>query len=1149
MGHVFLGKHQRMGREVAVKIFPIDSATSPRAVRRFQREVKATAALQHPNIVSAFDAGEVDDLLYIAMEYIDGWNLTTYVEEFGPLDFTKAIHFILQAARGLNHAHENNLIHRDVKPGNLLVDRNGHLKLLDLGLARFVDAASAKNLSVTSDSDLFAGSAEFMAPEQSLDFRAADKRSDIYSLGCTFHYLLTGKNIYPGVSTMQLIVAHREEAIPSLSKTTSDAPAELDIIFQKMVEKSPEDRYQSMASVVQVLEDFLREIGREDCIPQGESSEQAQSVSSLTHSLATKRSSDSESASRITMSEVAKPQTITTGIGYSLRRFAWPWGASIALAVLLLAVLLASQGFKPESPANEPIDVEAILSRRTPNIEWARLEPVRVRASHGALLKILDDQSILASGFNMANETYSVAYASPEEPIAAIKLDAMLDPSLPASGPGRSERGDFNIDAIRIYASDDSGVITPYQGNMHAFCDIQATSPTTNGVQGLVSPMVPTNWQMFRHEGQPNQAVLTLDPPLELSPKGQLVVQIQHRNYNDNTAANLGRFAISTTSTRYPYQDIHLVKAIKSGSITGNIAKAAALVLDDQPERAHGELQAEDKNSPDVHFLNAIALQQARNTAEARHSLAQLDGIRTYRNRICPELAQLEVLTRSEINDQSSLSAQREIWHVFARDTYNNLWTIDDTSHERQVYQLDQLANNRAIFGRLNESIDFHQELIKIEPERIFHYRRALVMAALANDLPRYQALFSQMVDKFSPQEGPEQRNSIVLIGLLLPEAVPFTSLPIEDFRKRVPVPEREINYESRIFALIAYREDKYEEAIRFARLPNQNAPIQVAIQSRIIEAMSLYKLGRQTEAEALLKTVDRSMPYPLLVSPIEDLPDNQLQMLSRWNLMETVALSAILLREFRGLMKGEVWRYDQETMLDWASLPELPFSNVDSLFTDPDQLASVGYWSKAANAYERLITEKKLPVDSLAQAGLLFAMDGDWDGYQRIREKIPQAVDESKLEAQLGLIQCYFCRATTNPEDETAKRLLQIAEKDLRRMVVADDPRAAYFRFACGLAAFRSGDLSTAQRHLDERCRSPISQWSLLDQAAGSVKALIELKRKNRGNADAIYAAMQPKIKQEGSQVGKGNEIDWLLSRLLFRELADRLADTSSNN
>ncbi|MBY0522816.1 MAG: protein kinase [Gemmataceae bacterium] len=238
MGQVFKGVHRKMGRIVTVKLLP----RSQSAVW-VQDEVTAAAKLSHPNTVMAFDADEADGIPFLVMEYTEGVDLHRHVQEHGPLPVEKAVDCILQAAHGLAHAHECGVIHRDVKPANLLRTTSGTVKVFDLGLAHI--RAAQPQAAV--------GTPDFMAPEAALDPSKADARSDIYGLGCTLWFLLTGKPLYDGSTIIQKILAHRERSAPSLRKARPDAPEALDTIFRKMVAKRPEDRFASMAEVVSAL--------------------------------------------------------------------------------------------------------------------------------------------------------------------------------------------------------------------------------------------------------------------------------------------------------------------------------------------------------------------------------------------------------------------------------------------------------------------------------------------------------------------------------------------------------------------------------------------------------------------------------------------------------------------------------------------------------------------------------------------------------------------------------------------------------------------------------------------------------------------------------------------------------------------------------
>jgi serine/threonine-protein kinase len=258
MGAVLKARHRRMDRVVAVKILPTAAMKTAGAVERFHREVKAAAKLMHSNIVTAFDAAEHQGMHYLAMEYVEGKDLATIVKDNGPMGVREAVECTLQAARGLQYAHEQGIVHRDIKPGNLLLDKKGTVKILDMGLARIAgpEAALGGPERLTTSGQVM-GTCDYMAPEQAIDTHAADHRSDIYSLGCTLYRLLTGQPPYQGETLMMILLAHQQAPIPSLCEARPEVPEELDAVYQRMLAKQPEDRQQSMVEVVAELETVL----------------------------------------------------------------------------------------------------------------------------------------------------------------------------------------------------------------------------------------------------------------------------------------------------------------------------------------------------------------------------------------------------------------------------------------------------------------------------------------------------------------------------------------------------------------------------------------------------------------------------------------------------------------------------------------------------------------------------------------------------------------------------------------------------------------------------------------------------------------------------------------------------------------------------
>ncbi|HSG72157.1 MAG TPA: serine/threonine-protein kinase [Planctomycetaceae bacterium] len=256
MGRIYRAKHRLMDRIVALKVLPPDLANHPTVVQRFEREVKAAAQLHHPNIVMAFDADCASGRHFMVMEYIRGIDLSALVKQRGVLSVARSLSYIYQAARGLHYAHIQKMIHRDVKPGNLMVDASETVKILDLGLVMFKDSIRNSSIINLTNQNVVLGTVDFMSPEQAMNSKYVDERGDIYSLGMTLYYLLVGKPAYGGKTAVERLLAHRDAPLPSLSEARDDVDSRLDAIFRKMIAKTPQDRYQSMLEVIDALTEY-----------------------------------------------------------------------------------------------------------------------------------------------------------------------------------------------------------------------------------------------------------------------------------------------------------------------------------------------------------------------------------------------------------------------------------------------------------------------------------------------------------------------------------------------------------------------------------------------------------------------------------------------------------------------------------------------------------------------------------------------------------------------------------------------------------------------------------------------------------------------------------------------------------------------------
>jgi serine/threonine-protein kinase len=254
---VYIAEHSLMRRRCAIKVLPTKYlSSSSTALSRFQQEARAVALLDHTNIVRAYDLGQDKDgksvVHFFVMELVDGESFEERVSRDGPLPAVDAADLIRQAAEGLAHAHKAGIIHRDIKPGNLLVDRQGVVKILDLGLAKMSDILSADDSPVL-------GTADFLAPEQALDAKMADARSDVYSLGCTFYFVLCGQVPFSGGTLSERLVRHLFETPVNLARKRPDLPADLIALVHRMLAKNPNERIQSCAEISSRLRTWLLE--------------------------------------------------------------------------------------------------------------------------------------------------------------------------------------------------------------------------------------------------------------------------------------------------------------------------------------------------------------------------------------------------------------------------------------------------------------------------------------------------------------------------------------------------------------------------------------------------------------------------------------------------------------------------------------------------------------------------------------------------------------------------------------------------------------------------------------------------------------------------------------------------------------------------
>ena len=255
MGVVYKAHQNSLQRLVAIKVIAADLAAEAGIIARFQRERFLLAQLAHPNVVAAYDAGESGGLQYFVMEFVDGVSFATLVKQAGTLPVVEACELIRQAAVGLQHIHEHGLVHRDIKPSNLLLTPSGTVKLIDLSLARWEQAPTHGQSIITNLQTL--GTFDYIAPEQCEDSHSVDIRADIYSLGCTFYELLSGRAPFAAFgSVLMKIRAHALEPIAPIQRCRADAPMQLAVVLERMVAKDRNNRFSTPAEISTALQPF-----------------------------------------------------------------------------------------------------------------------------------------------------------------------------------------------------------------------------------------------------------------------------------------------------------------------------------------------------------------------------------------------------------------------------------------------------------------------------------------------------------------------------------------------------------------------------------------------------------------------------------------------------------------------------------------------------------------------------------------------------------------------------------------------------------------------------------------------------------------------------------------------------------------------------
>jgi eukaryotic-like serine/threonine-protein kinase len=392
MGAVYEARHTKLKRTVAIKLLPDRVANEDQAIRRFEREMEAVGGLKHPNIVQAHDAREIDGTRFLVMEYVEGQDLGEMVKAGGRLPGETACRLVREAAEALAYAHEHGLVHRDVKPSNLMLAADGSIKVLDLGLAKIQEQEAR---DITNSGQLM-GTVDYMAPEQGTDSHQVDHRADVYSLGCTLFHLLAGHPPYGKRSVREVFFAHISAPVPSLLDARPEAPPALDALIQKMMAKQPADRPQTMEEVATAL----REFESSECWPVETEEEEALELAPATPIVAAGTAAEPDSDRSVAPVKPQasggkrRPPTIAMAAG----------GAAAFLLLLGILITIRTPNGTIEIEVDQPGAQVAVDGEVVMLTSPGEPEPIEVKAAKGGHMLVVSK-----GGFKTHTESFTIA--------------------------------------------------------------------------------------------------------------------------------------------------------------------------------------------------------------------------------------------------------------------------------------------------------------------------------------------------------------------------------------------------------------------------------------------------------------------------------------------------------------------------------------------------------------------------------------------------------------------------------------------------------------------------------------------------------------------------------------------------------------------
>lgn len=837
MGTVYRAIHTKMNRAVAIKILNPKLSSNPALLERFDREVRATAKLQHINIVHAYDAGEHNRAHFLVMELVEGIDLNRVIAEKGPLSVPHALECVTQVAEGLKYAHAQGIIHRDVKPSNILLSRTGVIKLSDMGLVRVTcdwDDSDIEKLDANlSRTGLVMGSVNFMAPEQAMDSRDTDERSDIYSLGATLYFLLTGKTMFSADTATKTILAMQTSSPPSIQADRADVGDEIESVYLKMVARHPEDRFRTMGHVLDAIKKCKEAKSERESEERSEIAANGISNSHIFDSdlsqdfwierekkSASKLSKDKQSVNVLDedsiheesndatlmqmLPENPDPEFLESSILQEVTRshrramLAVIIPLSLATIYFFARSLQQTAGTPPDAihlqraSANQSGRI-ADLHELLPDLDeqvWTALIPDRLTSETDATFEVQGDGTIVVSGASKEPDRYTIVSSIDANRIAGVRVEVIPSPEAPGD-QDNWDAAEFHLTGLVLRTHPNRSTVMPPSRFQTAYTDYYQSLRQT-GEAFYVTHALDGNpdsaWAVGRQFRLPHWAIFETNPDSVSDITKAVTISLESGD-TQGVAGKLRRFRVLVTDKPRPM----LQELVRNGNLSEIEKRAAASLIVGNPREASDLLQSTTPErtveSGTRLVLLAIAFQEQLLIGPARKAADDLaDWLRANRpghplllslaEHVLVEIGGLDHREREQILDRCKLEYQIAAWTE----------KLQESPFAESRYALRARGKAHARLGQWKRAAADFLKVSRGEDVEEKDHLQTLVALAACNDLEKFQELCQFLSENYSDRDLAMVPARMLCVGVLVhPEGAFYAGKFVQSIDREMP--------------------------------------------------------------------------------------------------------------------------------------------------------------------------------------------------------------------------------------------------------------------------------------------------------------------------------------------------------------------------